>query len=256
MIRFTEWYVGIDCGVRRDPSAICVLSRCAPLPEDITSGPVLEIADLARAKAVPFPAVASEVKRVVELLDGTVTVGLDGTGAGEGLAQELRRQGVRCVSMQMGGGSARVIRRRDRWSGPSHVLYENIYQLLVQRRLRMNPSHPLTSTLVEELDSCTVGYTATGNVRYEVPRSTGAHGDLLVALGVACTLHEVPHASMVTAQARRLGPDRVIERKSGNRHYGSRALAVIEQRRAESYGEAERYREAERERFREAGWTT
>ena len=139
---------------------------------------------------------------------------------------------------------------------PSHILYDTIYQLLVQGRLKINPEHKLTSVLVEEMDSCEIGYTASGNVKYEVPRSGGSHGDILVALGVAAVLHETPHASMVTAQARRLGPDRVIERRPGTRHYGSQALAVIEQRRAESYSEAERYREAELERFRAAGWGT
>ncbi len=99
-----------------------------------------------------------------------------------------------------------------------------------------------------------MGYTSTGNVRYEVPRSTGAHGDLLVALGVACTLHEVPHASMVTAQARRLGPDRVIERRPGTRHYRASARDVVDMRMSESRREAMEYAREERERFAAAGW--
>ncbi len=254
MIRYTDFYIGVDCGVTRDPSAIAVLSRCAPLPDDPTSGPVLEVADLASARAVPFTVVAREVKKIVNFLDGTVTVGLDSTGPGEGLAQELRRQGVRCIAFKMNGAGHRVIRRLDRWSVPSHVLYEHVYQLLVQRRLRINPAHPLTATLVQELDSCEVSYTANGGIRYEVPRSGGSHGDLLVAAGIAATLHETPWSSQVNMRARSRGPDR--ERRPGNRRRGEAARDVVDTRLNQSRAEAEAYMDAERRRFADAGWGT
>jgi len=257
MIKFSEWYVGIDCGVTKDPSAICVLGRCAPLPDDDNDvGPVLEIADLARAKAIPFTQVAAEVKRVVSILDGTVTVGLDSTGPGEGLAQELRRQGVRCVAFKMGGAGHRVVRRRDTWSVPSAHIYQCVYQLLVQRRLRMSPEHALTTTLVQEMDACEVSYTPQGNVKYEVPRSGGSHGDLLVALGIAALLHEAPWSSQITAMARKYGPDRVHERRPGNRHFrGDTARQVVEDRLSESEREAQEYMRQERARFEAAGWS-
>ncbi len=144
---------------------------------------------------------------------------------------------------------AEVERRREATAAPLLVR-------VCRRHAGFDRSRTVTSALVEELDSCTVGYTATGSIRYEVPRSGGSHGDILVALGIAATLHETPFAAQVTATARRLGPDRVIERRPGNRHYRASASDIVDMRMSESRREALEYAAAERERFRAAGWGT
>jgi hypothetical protein len=84
---------------------------------------------------------------------------------------------------------------------------------------------------------------------------SGSHGDILAVLGIAAVLHERPFASQITAMARRYGPDRVFERRQGNRRYrGDTAREIVDARLEHSRQEAEDYMRAERARFAAAGW--
>lgn len=231
MIRFTDHYVGVDVGVTTHPTAITVLRRG---PGD---HPVLEIVDMARAAGVPFARVAGEVERLLGALGGTVTLGVDATGPGAGLVQVLRARNVRCVAMTM-GGAGRVRVHGDRWAVPSAAIYEVVYRLLTERRLLLNPAHPLARQLAREMDACTMAYTSTGNVRYEV-MAQGSHGDLLVSTGLAAVLHEHPHSFMVHARERRDRPGH-RERHVGTPRQGSAARQVIKQRLEDSRRESER----------------
>ena len=237
MIRFSKFYLGLDCGVSSHPSALTVLRRAAPLAGEDTPGPVLEIIDMARVKGCPFTQVATEVRKVLVALDGDVTIGVDATGPGAGLTQELRRQGVRCVAVTISGNSNRIIARGDRWTVPSSQVYESVHRLLVQRRLRANPDHPLARQLTRELDACTVTYTPSGGVKYEV-LAHGSHGDLLVSTGLAAVLHEHPHARVVNVRERRGRPG-YRERRAGTPRRGGAARQLIRQRLEESERAAE-----------------
>jgi hypothetical protein len=202
--------------------------------------------------------VAKEVRRVVELLDGTVTIGVDAGGAGAGLVQELRRQNVRVVEMHMGGGG-RIVRRLDKWSVPAHAVYEVVYQLLTQRRLKFNPAHPLTTQLVQEMDACETSHTPSGGTRYEVSMP-GSHGDVLYAAGLGCLLHEAVFDRHVFGRSRRGGDDprdREWPRPPGRvRVRTMTGREIVAARIDQSRQEAIDYAERERERFEQAGWGT
>ena len=234
---FTDYYVGVDVGVSRHHTAMTVLRRREPPTGD--EPPLLEVVDLSRARGVPFTGVAREVRGVLGALDGGATVGVDATGPGEGLVQELRRQGVRCVAMRMGGAGQGAARRGDRWGVPANRIYEVTYRLLVQRRLRLNPDHRLTRQLVEEMDACVADHTASGNVRYEV-LAPDTHGDLLVSLGIAAALHEAPYDVEVNVRERRQRPE-TRTRKQGRAYLTNAARLVIQERLEASRREAEEY---------------
>ena len=239
MRHFTDNYMGVDVGVSRHHTAVTVLRRREPPAGEEDGEPLLEVADMSRARGVPFTAVAREVRRILGALEGTTTVGVDATGPGEGLAQELLRQGVRCVAMRMGGSGQRVTRRGDRWGVPASRVYEVTYRLLVQRRLRLSPDHPLTPQLASEMYACVAEHTPAGNVRYEV-LAPGSHGDLLVSLGIAALLHEEPYGAAVRAAERR-GRQGNRQRRPGKRRLGNAARAVIEERLEASRREALEY---------------
>ncbi len=186
--RYASWYLGLDYGVRGHPTALSTLRRVAE-PE---AEPVLEVVDMAMQVGASNAAIAREVGRTLALLDGEAVLGVDCTGPGEGLAQELRKVvGARVVEVRFTGG-ARVVRRGNLWSVPSNKIFETVYSLLSQGRLRVPRNHELTPRLVEEADMTEVVETERGNVRYEC-RAAGGHGDLLVSVGTAAVLHEVPH---------------------------------------------------------------
>ena len=236
-----EHFLGIDVGGIHDYTALTLIRKgTAPAPH---VPPPLHVIDLQRTLDTPFAAVAEEVKAIDQDL-GDVALAVDGTGIGRGLVEELRRIGLRPISITITDGS-RITGGRRAWNVPHRMIYEEVFKIFSAERYRIAEGLGHRETLLGELQRCEVRRTERGHAHYGVFDGQDGHGDLLVSLGIASLLAE----HYVERDLRRARPQR--GRRESNRRQGSGANAklqdtarrVMDQRRRELDNFYDRHRD-------------
>jgi hypothetical protein len=243
-----EHYVGVDVGLQNDFTALAVL-RAVPQPEGL---PQLHVVDLQRTRGRTFLQIGAEVQALAGHL-GRCAVAVDATGVGEGVWQELRRNGTRPVGIVIGSGH-RVTGGPLRWNVPASTLYETAYRVFVAGRYRIARSLPLAENLIRELQLVSSERSDNGSVRYTMPRTEEGHGDVAMAVMLATLVAE--REAGRSAVYHHPQQPRERPRPQGRPRAGNTAPALIRQRRDERGAEARAYAEQERERWERQGWGT
>lgn len=197
-MRYYDYYLGLDYAPRRHLTALATLR---PIWTD--GEPDLHVADLEVTRGASNPSIVTEVERLMTLLEGKVILGVDATGPGEGLAQDLRRivnPRLRVVEVRFGSGAA-VNLKLHTCTMPSNRTHEALYSLLTRGALKFDPAHPSTSLAVEEFDATEMQETASGAVKYEC-KVGNSHGDVIKALGIAAALFMHPYEATIMRKAR------------------------------------------------------
>ncbi len=175
------FYVGLDVGQRRDPTAIAVVER--------RNGRLM-VRYLERiALGTPYPRVVERVRKLVgsEVLRGRCAVVVDGTGVGAPGVDWLRasRPGCEVTAVTITSGERESCRTAV-WSVPKQKLIRELEAVLARGELRIARRIREAGTLVRELGDVrmTVGRGA-GRVRIGAD-GYGEHDDLVIAVALAC----------------------------------------------------------------------
>jgi hypothetical protein len=169
------FYVGLDVGQRRDPTAIAVVER--------RKGRLM-VRHLERvALGTPYPRVVGRVRRLMrsEALRGRCAVVVDATGVGAAVVDWLRasRPGCEVTAVTITGGK-RESWKAPVWNVPKRVLIGGLCASLERGELRIARRMREAGALMREL----------GDVRMRAGRigadGYGEHDDLAIALALAC----------------------------------------------------------------------
>jgi len=198
--------IAVDPGKRSDPTGIVVCERVRStspesqpvhtwptpfkVPRSSTTFVVREIGRLAlgtshREGALKI-AYACHDARVLDP-DGRLSFVLDCTGIGEALADMLEGYlpssvtAIRCWFT----GTERLEKRGREWHVGKPWMLSRLTSLLESGRVRL-PTTPQAQALTEELRDYQFSITASGNMVSGA--RTGAHDDLVTALGLACLM--------------------------------------------------------------------
>ncbi|HZC05348.1 MAG TPA: hypothetical protein VE338_06880 [Ktedonobacterales bacterium] len=184
-------YVGVDLGQAHDPTAICVVDRCAELlgVDAATREPLLEVWYELRflervALGTPYPDVVARVRSIAERLTPRPELVVDGTGVGRPVVDLLRGgeyllHPVAIVS----GGKARA--SEGWWHVPKRDLVAGLVVLFQRGELRIAASLRDADALANELLNFRVKVSNSGNESYGNWRDAD-HDDLVLAVALAC----------------------------------------------------------------------
>lgn len=201
-------HVGVDVGQRQDPSAVCV----AELQEQGTVrdsvGQVVErgrihyvIRYLQRLPlGTPYPAVADRLIDICDKLEErqkTIRIYLDATGVGQPLVDMFRERSRRwaVTHMIIGHGARTLI--PVYLTGSERATFEdgelklgkaamvNQLRLLYEEDLIDLPPGAETDALLQELLTYEIRVNENAHAQFGAFK-TGAHDDLVTALGLAC----------------------------------------------------------------------
>jgi phage FluMu gp28-like protein len=175
------FYLGIDLGKRRDPTAMVIVE-----------GKTVNVLHLRYAERIalgtPYPEVAEHVRYLVghQNLRGRCAIAIDATGVGEPVVDMLRsgRLGCEVSAVNMTGGE-RETRSGNMWNVPKRDLMAGVQVLLEKRELKIARGLKETGTLVRELTDVRLTAGSGGRLRMGADRS-GQHDDLVMALALAC----------------------------------------------------------------------
>jgi hypothetical protein len=175
------FYLGIDLGKRRDPSAMAIVEG------KTVHGLQLRYAERV-ALGTPYPEVAERVRYLVEHenLRGRCAVVLDSTGVGEPVVDMLRssRLGCEVCAVNITGGE-RETRSGNVWNVPKRDLMSGVQVLLAQRELKIARTLKEAGPLMRELTNVRMTAGAGGRLRMGAD-GPGEHDDLVIALALAC----------------------------------------------------------------------
>jgi hypothetical protein len=181
------FFVGLDLGQKRDPSALAVVERVEPRMAWMGPASRLGVRYLERLElGTPYPEV---VARVCEILEDPQIFGqshlvVDATGVGAPVMDLLRRARVRAniTAVTITGGD-RAHGGGDQWHVPRRELLSGLEALLECGELRIGAKLREAGRLVKEFESMQVE--ARVNGRWKMG-STAEHDDLVLALSLAC----------------------------------------------------------------------
>jgi hypothetical protein len=108
---------------------------------------------------------------------------LDANGVGDAVVEILEDEGVAPVPIYTTGGRE-AKRDGDAWTVPKNDIVTTLQALLQDGRLQIAEALDLAPQLVEEMQSFSVRYTESGQVRFE-HSGEGHHGDTVIALALA-----------------------------------------------------------------------
>jgi hypothetical protein len=175
------FYLGIDLGKRRDPSAMAIVEG------KTVQGLQLRYAERV-ALGTPYPEVAERVRYLVEHenLRGRCAVVLDSTGVGEPVVDMLRSSRLGCeVSAVNITGGERETRSGNVWNVPKRDLMAGVQVLLEQHELKIARRLTEAGPLMRELTSVRMTAGSGGRLRMGAD-GPGEHDDLVMALALAC----------------------------------------------------------------------
>ncbi len=183
----SHFYIGLDLGQRRDPSAVAVVEKTEPVLNrfdpavyfslrEADTEPRFGVRHLERIPlGTSYPDVVERVKvltRRPEVREQATLV-VDGTGVGRPVVDLLRRADLDCevVEVSITAGSAAHL-TNGCWYVPKPDLIGAVQVLVERGRLLFGRDVPETGRLIEEL----MGLGMRG----------GGHDDLAMALSLAC----------------------------------------------------------------------
>jgi hypothetical protein len=183
--------IGVDIGKIADPTAV-VIAEGFPSVDELEE--TYEIRSIRRLKlGTTYPEVISTLVGIVEGLHRVRPTEapwlvIDGTGVGEPISDEIRSalqgQNVRITTAIFTAGERFKGRRTDaRVTVGKDWMVARLQVLLENRRIKL-PTTAMARELAKELQTFEIrkvdGHDVSGAFR------TGAHDDLVVALGLAC----------------------------------------------------------------------
>jgi len=193
-----RFHVGLDLGQLQDYTAVSILDQRLetqrPDVDEMFNGvvsisvPRYELRYLERFPLnTPYPEVVQKVKALMmkpEVFSNAILV-VDKTGVGQPVVDDLRREGLPLVGVQITGGSTVTQVGKD-FRVPKADLI-SAFQVLVQgERLKIASSLEHAQTLKQEILNFRVKTNErTGNESFEAWRE-GDHDDLVLATALAC----------------------------------------------------------------------
>jgi hypothetical protein len=179
----SRFFIGLDLGQRRDPSAQAVVERYGipigerdPVTYELRYARQYRVRRLDRtALGTAYPDVVERVRRLTrsEALAGRCTVAMDATGLGAPVLDLLKRAGLGCtVDAVVITGGEREHCVNGVWHVPKADLVAGLRVMLEKKELRMEKRLAGSEALVKEL----AGFGT----------RTGEHDDLAIALALAC----------------------------------------------------------------------
>jgi hypothetical protein len=209
----SDWVVGADVGKRSDPSALCIAERVKPsghpgpddpqrrvsgrLPDYDTFFVVREIGRLPLGTRHTVGAYKiAEALHNLRVADptGSIRFLLDVTGVGEGVADLIATYIPSTITFTRCWftGAERLDKQGREWRVGKPYLVSRLTSLLETGRVKL-PDTPQSQALVEELRDFEYRVTPSANLVAEA--RTGAHDDLVTALGLATLVdHGSPRA--------------------------------------------------------------
>lgn len=189
--------VGVDLGQQHDFSAI-VVAELTDADKDLHEVRWMERLPLGtsypgvvdRVIAVHAGAAARQPleQRSPELL-------LDATGLGQPVVDLVRQRKVKVTPVYLTGGDS-ATKVGDAWRIAKSALVSRLQVLFQDERVRFGSRDPLAEAMVDELLNFEIKVSEGGQDTYGAFK-TGAHDDLVVALGLACWRPWKPRGSFV-----------------------------------------------------------
>jgi phage FluMu gp28-like protein len=175
-----RFYLGLDLGQRRDPSAVAVVEW---------AGESLLLRHVERAPlGTPYPKLVARIRRMVEHaeLRGQCGLAVDATGVGAPVVEMLRAAHLDCeiCAVTITGGE-RENQTAAGWNVPKRDLIAGVQVLLERGELRIAPQLREVGPLVRELMDMKEILRRGGTVRLGAD-GCGEHDDLVIALALAC----------------------------------------------------------------------
>jgi hypothetical protein len=172
------FYVGLDLGQARDPSAIALIERCGDPP----------LYSILQVKRFPlgtrYPEIVSRV--AFGLQNHRIQpnrLAIDFTGVGRAVADVFRENGVPFLPITLHGGKA-VSSSGGSYNVPKRDLVTRVSVLLEQERLKISPQMKEAQTLREELSAFSVRISQSGHDQYGA-FGENEHDDLVIAVALA-----------------------------------------------------------------------
>jgi phage FluMu gp28-like protein len=175
-----RFYLGLDLGQRRDPSAVAVVewAEGSLLLRHVERVPL----------GTPYPKVVARMRRMVEHaeLRGQCALAVDATGVGSPVVEMLRAAGLNCevCAVTITGGE-RENQTASGWNVPKQDLIAGVQVLLERGELRIAPKLREVGPLVRELMDMKAVRRRGGTLRLGAD-GCGEHDDLVIALALAC----------------------------------------------------------------------
>jgi hypothetical protein len=191
-----SFFVGLDLGQRRDPSALAVVER-AEVVFDERDRVTYErrralryrVRFLERVRlGTPYPDVVGRVREVLRrpALAGRCMLAMDATGVGQPVLDLLRRANLGClIAPVIITGGERESHAGGLWHVPKRDLITGLRVMLEKEELSFPGKLPATRLLTRELADFEERTTRRGGVTFGAWRE-GQHDDLVIAAALAC----------------------------------------------------------------------
>jgi hypothetical protein len=216
-----RYWLGLDLGQLQDYTALAVLERAIPPPEEIDAllarvraakeaaaggvavetPPVLAHTYHARhLERLPlgtsYPSIVARVGALLATptLRGCTELVVDATGVGRPTIDLLKQARLAPIAVTITGGDVATCERWDEWHVPKRDLIAQLQVLLQTQRLVVAEGLPESATLVRELLNYQTKITVAGHDTYGAWRE-GTHDDLVLAVALAAWRAERPRAS-------------------------------------------------------------
>jgi hypothetical protein len=192
----TRFFIGLDVGQRRDPSAIAVIARTETTYNDrdpVTYAFRKEVTtSLAYLERIPlgteYHDVVARVRSVAQMPDllGRCSIAIDATGPGMPVVELARAARIGCdIAPVVITGGERETYNNGVYGVPKRDLITRLQLMLECGELRVSAELREASVLVEELRNMRVKVSLGGHETFEHWRS-GQHDDLVLAVALAC----------------------------------------------------------------------
>jgi hypothetical protein len=176
------FYIGLDLGKTRDPSAIAVVERQA------VGHRFVDVRGLERLPlGTPYPVVVERLGKLVWELRRCCVV-VDGTGLGAPVVDLIRRARLGCEISEVtitGGEHASSGSAGGRWNVPKQDLLTGVQVLLEAGEMRIARGLREAGVLARELTDVRATQKRNGRLRLGAD-GCGEHDDLVMALAMAC----------------------------------------------------------------------
>jgi hypothetical protein len=189
-----RYFVGLDLGQTRDPSAVAVVERADVYVNgmDYASyerlrGQRFRVVFLERVRlGTPYPDVVERVRALARkpALTGRCTLAVDATGVGAPVVDMLRRASLGCelVPVTITGGD-RASQAGGVWHVPKRDLVTGLLVSLESGELRLSMKVASARVLHKELEGMESRVSRAGGVAFG--GREGEHDDLVMALALA-----------------------------------------------------------------------
>lgn len=193
---WSRYWLGVDLAQAQDNTAlVCVHDECLPRwgggSRQVLGPRTRTIVFADKFKGVSYPDITSHVIRTLtkEPLRGRARLVIDASGLGRVVSNWLDDQGVDHHAIQMTVGQNWV--EKDRYVNVGKtLLLETLSLLFATGDLTFAHDLPLRGDILAELETFQLEQTAAGNQIITQGRSGAHHGDLAIALAVACFASE------------------------------------------------------------------